>query len=105
MGTAVGNGLVMHYPAELSRGFGSNDEEHEFVLLSLGEDLVVQVIERDADSTCDNRMVRIEVYDSDGNYMATMGFCHTEAQAMALLPAMIPVIREMHPNHVENPDT
>lgn len=105
MGTAVGNGLVMHYPAELSRGFGSNDEEHEYVLLSLGEDLVVQVIERAGDSTCDNKMVRIEIYDSDGNYMATMGFCRSGAQAMALLPAMIPVIREMHPNHVESPST
>lgn len=103
MGTSVGN-LVMHYPAELSRGFGSNDEEQEYALLSLGEDLMVQVIERVADSTCDNKMVRIEVYDGDGNYIATMGFCRNSAQAMRLLPAMIPVIRELHPNHVESPD-
>lgn len=103
------DGKQFFYPATLFPGFASEAEKHnDIAAVSLGEDLIVYVGHRkatpdgnDANEKFEFPHVHIDVFDGDYNYLGCVGQFIEAADAMAALPSMIPVIRDLYPNHVK----
>lgn len=79
--------------------------------LVLGEDLVMVVVDRhacpdgnDANEKFVDKAWHVELFDSDFNFLATLGRFTRAAYAVTSVPILVDVARTWFPNHVINLD-